>query len=280
MMREPSFLRRFARHHGALAGAVFLLLLCSVALFGSWLHPGDPLAMQSRPFLWPGQRSAFPLGTDQLGRDVLSGLIAGARISMGVGLTAAISTILIGVAVGAGAGGSRGFLDDALMRLTEVFQTIPSFVFVIVIVAILQPSLVHIVLAIALVSWPSVARIVRAEMLSLRSRDFVASCRMIGMSRMRIIVTQMLPNCLGSVIMLASMLVALAILTEAALSFLGLSDPNVMSWGQMIGNGRAALREDWYLVALPGLAIIATVLALNLVGEGVNDALNPRLRDG
>ncbi len=280
MMDEPGFLRRFARNRAALGGTAFLLLLFAVAVFGPWLHPGDPMTMQSRPFLWPGQRPAFPLGTDQLGRDVLSGLIAGARISMGVGLTAALSTILIGVAVGGAAGGSHRWVDDALMRLTEVFQTIPAFVFVIVLVAILKPTLGHIVLAIALVSWPSVARIIRAEMLSLRQRDFVASCRMIGMSRTRIIATQMLPNCLGPVIVLASMLVAVAILTEAALSFLGLSDPNVMSWGRMIGNGRSALRQDWYLVAFPGLAIIATVLALNLVGEGVNDALNPRLRDG
>jgi peptide/nickel transport system permease protein len=280
MMHEPSFLRRFARNRAALAGLVVLLLLLAVAALGPWLHPGDPMAMQSRPFLWPGQRPAFPLGTDQLGRDVLSGLIAGARISMGVGLTAAASTVLIGVAVGGAAGGSYRLVDDALMRVTEVFQTIPAFIFVIVLVAILKPTLVHIVLAIALVSWPAVARIVRAEMLSLRSRDFVASCRMIGMSNTRIVVTQMLPNCIGPVIVLASLLVALAILTEAALSFLGLSDPNVMSWGRMIGNGRSALRDDWYLVALPGLAIIVTVLALNLIGEGVNDALNPRLRDG
>jgi peptide/nickel transport system permease protein len=279
-MTDAGFWRRFARNRGAVAGSVFLLLLIALALLGPWLHPGDPMAMQSRPFLWPGQREAFPLGTDQLGRDVLSGLIAGARISLEVGLTAAISTILIGVAVGATAGGVPGFVDDALMRLTEVFQTIPAFIFVIVLVAILQPTLAHIVLTIALVSWPAVARIVRAEMLSLRSRDFVASCRMIGMSRARIVVTQMLPNCLGPVIALASMLVAIAILTEAALAFLGLSDPNVMSWGRMIGNGRSALRQDWLLVALPGLAIIVTVLALNLIGEGVSDALNPRLRDG
>jgi peptide/nickel transport system permease protein len=279
-MTEPSFVHRFARNRGALAGLAFLLLLFAVATLGPWLHPGDPMSMQSRPFLWPGERLEFPLGTDQLGRDVLSGLIAGSRISMGVGLMAALSTILIGLAVGGAAGGSHWLVDDALMRLTEVFQTIPAFVFVIVLVAILTPTLSHIVLAIALVSWPAVARIVRAEMLSLRSRDFVASCQMIGMSRARIIITQMLPNCLGPVIVLASMLVAIAILTEAALSFLGLSDANVMSWGRMIGNGRSALRQDWYLVALPGLAIIATVLALNLVGEGINDALNPRLRDG
>jgi peptide/nickel transport system permease protein len=156
----------------------------------------------------------------------------------------------------------------------------PSFLFVLVVVAILKPSLANVVFAIGVVSWPSVARIVRADLLSLRERDFVLSCRVIGMGRLRIILTQLLPNCLGPVIVMASMLVASAILTEAALSFLNLSDANLMSWGRMVGIGRDSLRHAWYLSAIPGFAILLAVLALNLVGEGLNDALNPRLRDG
>ena len=270
--------RVFLRRPPALLGLAVLVLLVLVAAAGPFLHPGDPMRMAGRPFLWPGANPRFPLGTDQLGRDVLLGMIEGARVSLEIGLGAAVSAILIGVAVGATAGAASGWVDDALMRVTELFQTIPSFLFALVIVAIMRPSLPHVVLAIAAVSWPGVARVVRAEMLSLRERDFVASCRIIGMGRVRTVVTQMLPNCLASVIMLASLLVATAILTEAALSFLNLADANVMSWGRMIGNGRSALRQAWYLSAIPGGAILLTVLALNLVGEGINDALNPRLR--
>lgn len=268
----------FARKPAAMLGLVLLALLASLAIFGPMLHPGDPMRMAGRPFLWPGSNPRFPLGTDQLGRDVLLGMIQGAGVSLTIGLGAAASAIVIGVVIGGAAGSASGWLDDVLMRITELFQTIPSFLFALVIVAITRPSLAHVTLAIAAVSWPGVARVVRAEMLSLRERDFVASCRIIGMGRLRIVVTQMLPNCLASVIMLASLLVATAILTEAALSFLNLADGNVMSWGRMIGNGRSALRQAWYLSVIPGGAILLTVLALNLVGEGVNDALNPRLR--
>jgi peptide/nickel transport system permease protein len=268
----------FVRKPVPMIGLTLLVMLGLVAAFGPLVHPGEPMRMAGRPFLWPGSNPRFPLGTDQLGRDVLLGMIQGARVSLTIGVGAAASAILIGVVIGGAAGSAAGWLDDLLMRVTELFQTIPSFLFALVIVAITRPSLPHVTLAIAAVSWPGVARVVRAEMLSLRQRDFVASCRIIGMGKFRIVVTQMLPNCLASVIMLASLLVATAILTEAALSFLNLADGNVMSWGRMIGNGRGALRQAWYLSAIPGGAILLTVLALNLVGEGINDALNPRLR--
>jgi len=279
-MNDVPLWRRFLRNRAAVGGLGVLLLVLAIALAGPALHPRGALTMAGRPFLWPGQNPRFPLGTDNLGRDVLSGLIEGARISLWVGSTAALSTILAGIIVGAASGSGTPGLDEGLMHLTEVFQTIPNLLFAILLVTILKPTLAHIVFAISAVSWPAVARIVRAEMLSLRNRDFVASCRMIGMGRMRIVLTQMLPNCLSSVIVMASLLVATSILAEAALSFLNLSDSNVMSWGRMVGNGRAALRQAWYLVAIPGGAIMLTVLALSLVGAGVNDALNPRLRDG
>jgi peptide/nickel transport system permease protein len=279
-MIDQSLWRRFLRNRAAVAGFCFLLVVVAMGVVGPALHPRGALTMAGRPFLWPAQNPRFPLGTDNLGRDVLSGLIEGARISLWIGITASVTTILVGVVVGAASGSGTAGLDELLMHLTEVFQTIPNLLFAILIVTILKPTLGHIVFAISAVSWPAVARIVRAEMLSLRGRDFVASCRMIGMGRMRIVLTQLLPNCLSSVIVMASMLVATSILAEAALSFLNLSDSNVMSWGRMIGNGRSSLRDAWYLVAIPGCAIMLTVLALSLVGAGVNDALNPRLRDG
>jgi peptide/nickel transport system permease protein len=165
------------------------------------------------------------------------------------------------------------------MRLTELFQTIPAFLFAIVLVAIFQPSVATIVLAIGVVSWPPVARLTRGEFLSLRSREFVQACIAMGMGDLRIIVLHCLPNALAPIVVTGSLMVASAILTEAGLAFLGLGDPNVMSWGTIIGAGREVLRSAWYVCALPGVAILLTVLAINLVGEGVNDALNPRLKN-
>jgi len=257
-------------------GASILIALWLASLVGPWLHPVDPMDMVGRPFVWPGVNPRFPLGTDQLGRDVLSGMLSGAQISLGIGVVSAASAILIGLAVGAAAGGIGGYVDDALMRICEVFQNIPGFILAIVLLSIFGVSVPKMIVCISIVSWPPVARIVRAEMLSLRQRDFVASCRLIGMTRLRIIATQMLPNSLAPVFVMASMITASAILIEAALSFLNLSDPNLMTWGKMIGNGRATLRTSWYLVALPGCAIFVTTIALNILGEGVSDVLNSR----
>jgi len=212
-----------------------------------------------------------------MGRDVLAGLIHGAWVSLLIGLAATAASVGIGTTVGALAGYFGGWVDDALMRLTEVFQTIPNFIFVIVLVTIFKPAIRTIVLAIAIVSWPPIARLVRAEFLTLRRREFVQACIVLGMTESRIIWRQILPNCLAPVIVFGSIMVATAILVEAGLAFLGLGDPNVMSWGKMIGDGRGALRTAWYLSAIPGVAILLTVLSLNLVGEGLNDALNPRI---
>ena len=164
------------------------------------------------------------------------------------------------------------------MRLTEIVQTIPPFVLTIILVAVFRPSLRTIVIAICVVSWPSVARLVRAEVLSLREREFVQAGVAMGMSDLRLILTQILPNALTPVIVAASLMMATSILLEAGLAFLGLGDPNVVSWGTIIGAGRESIRDAWYICALPGLAIFLAVLGLNLVGEGLNDAFNPRLR--
>ncbi len=270
--------RRFLRRPPAVLGLIGLALVIGAALLAPWLFPGDPLDMAAQPRMWPGEDPEFPLGTDMLGRDVLAGLVHGARVSLLVGFTAALAALLIGISVGAVAGYAGGLPDDVLMRLTEVFQTIPNFLLIIVLVVVLQPSLSTIIIAIAAVSWPSLARLVRAEVMALRRRDFVQSCVTIGMGHGRIVLTQILPNCLAPILVTGSIMVATAILIETGLSFLGLGDPNVVSWGSMIGAGRAGLRTAWYLCAIPGLAIIATVLSINLVAEGLNDALNPRLR--
>ena len=270
-------LRRFARNRAALAGLVVLLAIVVVAIAGPSLFlRGGPFELAGPPFSPPFGR--FPLGTDMLGRNELAGLVYGARTSLLIGLAATLFATLLGVVVGGLAGYFGGALDETLMRLTEMFQTIPSFLFAILVVAILSPSIATVILAIAIVSWPPMARLVRGEFRALRNREFVQACIAMGMSDTRVIMLHVLPNCISSIIVTGSLLVATAILTESALSFLGLSDPNVMSWGFMVGAARDFLQRAWWLCAIPGVAILVTVLAINLVGDGLNDALNPKLR--
>lgn len=271
--------KRFLRNKAATGGALFLLVVVILAIVGPTLHTASPWDMASSPLQWPGDDPAFPLGTDMLGRDVLAGMLHGARVSLAIGLIATAVSLMVGVLVGALSGYHGGWIDAALMRVTEVVQTIPAFLLCIVLVVAFKPSLTTIVAAIAISSWPAVARLVRGEVLSLRQRDFVMAAQTVGMNDRRILFTQILPSALPPVIVMGSLMVATAILVEAGLSFLGLSDPNVMTWGVIIGAGRDALAEAWYLAALPGLAITLTVMSLNLVGEGINDALNPRMRD-
>lgn len=272
-----AFLRRFGRNRGALGGLVALLAIVVIAIVGPslFLHSG-PFELVGPPFSSPFGR--YPLGTDMLGRNELAGLVYGARTSLLIGLAATFFATLLGATIGGLAGYYGGSLDETLMRLTEMFQTIPSFLFAILVVAILSPSIGTVVLAIAVVSWPPMARLVRGEFRALRNREFVQACISMGMSDARVIVLHVLPNCVSSIIVTGSLLVATAILTESALSFLGLSDPNVMSWGFMVGAARDFLQRAWWLCAIPGMAILVTVLAINLVGDGLNDALNPKLR--
>jgi peptide/nickel transport system permease protein len=275
------FLRRFARNRGALIGLLVLALIVAAAIAAPTLYPTSPWRMVSRPFMAPFMLDRFPLGTDALGRDVASGLMHGARVSLLIGLVSTLVALLIGVPLGAIAGYFGGVVDDLCMRFTELFQTVPSFALAIVIVAILQPSITSIVLAIALVSWPPVTRLVRGEVLSLRSRDYVQAAITVGQRTPRIIFGQVLPNTIAPIIVMASLMIASAILLESSLSFLGLGDPNLMTWGYMVGAGRTRLIEAWWISFFPGLAIFLAVLALNLVGEGLSDALNPRLaREG
>ena len=271
-----SFLRAFARNRGALVGLAILFAAVALAAAAPLLFPFSPWDMQGAPFAAPGEEG-FLLGSDALGRDVAAGIAYGAHVSLLIGATATAAALLFGVLLGAAAGYAGGLVDDAIMRLTELFQTVPSFMLAVVLVAIFTPSFATVVAAIAIVSWPPVARVVRAEFLGLRHREFVLAAELQGRSPLAIAAREILPNAMPPIVVLGSLMVASAILLESALSFLGLGDPNLMSWGYMIGAGRSVIRLAPWTSVFPGLAIFLTVLALNLVGEGISDALNPRL---
>lgn len=272
-----NLLRRFARHHGALFGSLILFLVFTAALLASVLFPQDPMRIVATPELWPFQEFSHPLGTDAMGRDIASLIAHGARASLLIGVFAALTATVIGVTVGALAAYYGGWVDELVMRGAELFQIIPNLIFLLGIVAILGPTLANITLAIGFVSWNGIARLTRAEFLSLRERDFVSACRASGMGDLHIIIGEILPNALPPVVVLSSLTVASAILFESAISFLGLGDANLASWGRLIGDGRTLIRTSWFICAVPGVAIMLTVLALNLVGDGFNDALNPKL---
>jgi peptide/nickel transport system permease protein len=270
------FWKAFARNRGALIGLVILAGVIFLALFADLIYPHSPWDMVTRPFAPPFSNGAL-LGSDTLGRDIASGIAHGARVSLLIGLTSTAVALFIGVSLGALSGFYGGRVDDAIMRFTELFQTIPNFVLAVMLVAIFTPSLGSEVTAIAIVSWPPLARLARGEFLSLRNREFVQAAVTTGQSTPAIILREILPNSMSPIIVAASLTVATAILLESALSFLGLGDPNMMSWGYMIGASRTVMRQAWWMSFFPGVAILITVLAINLVGEGLNDALNPKL---
>jgi peptide/nickel transport system permease protein len=268
--------RRHFRNKAGVLGLILLTLVLLCAFFGPLLYPVNPFELLGRKFIPPGEK--FFLGTDYLGRDVLAGIIQGSRTSLLVGVMAAGMMMTIGITFGALAGYYGGLIDEALMRLTEFFQVLPSFILAMVVVTLFKPTLWSIILAISISTWTGTARILRAEFMSIRERDFVTASRAIGSKNKRIIFREILPNALPPMIVNASLMVGVAILFEAGLSFLGLADPNVMSWGYMIGSSRVYLRQAWWTVTFPGLAIFLTVLSLSLVGDWLNDFLNPKSR--
>jgi peptide/nickel transport system permease protein len=267
----------FIRNYAAVAGLIILALIIIGAAFGPTLYPTDPFEMVWSPFTPPGV-DGFILGTDYLGRDLLSQIIYGARVTLIIGLSAAIVTVVIGVTIGALAGFHRGLIEEILMRITEFFQVLPTLLFSMVIVALFGASLPMITLAIGVVSWTAVARITRAEFLRIRELEYVMASRASGTSNWKLMFFVILPNALPPIIVQSALMVGSAILFEAGLSFLGLTDPNVISWGQIIGSNRQYILESSFTVTIPGLAIFITVLAISLVGDGLNDALNPKLR--
>ncbi|OYN98154.1 peptide ABC transporter permease [Enemella evansiae] len=270
--------RRFARSRPALISLVWLVLVLLVALFAGLIAPYPPFEGGPDARLPPGSGNHL-LGTNHLGQDVFSQLVHGARVSLLVGFSVALAATVIGVLVGAVAGFFGGVVDSVLMRISEFFQTLPRLVLALVIVALFGSGLFGMIVVLSLLSWPQTARVVRSGVQSVRQSAYVDAARVAGMPAGTVILREVLPNVMSSVVVIASLDVAAAILTEASLSFFGLGDPNFVSWGGMLFQAQAYLRTAWWMAVFPGLAIALVVLALNLVGDGLNDALNPRLKE-
>ncbi|SDT16494.1 peptide/nickel transport system permease protein [Jiangella sp. DSM 45060] len=255
---------------------VFIVLLVLVALVGPFVLPGNPAAI-SRDVLQPPSPDAL-FGTDHLGRDQLTRMVYGARISLLVGVLAAGMAIVVGIAVGACAGFFGGIVDIALMRMSEFFQVIPTLIVAVAIVALIGPGLANIIGVIALLSWAQTARVTRAEVLRVKQLDYVNAVRCLGHREFLVLLREVIPNSLPAVMPLIALGVADAILQESSISFLGLGSPDTISWGLLLHDGQQNLLSAWWMVVIPGLAIFATVLSLNILGDAVSTALNPRLR--
>ena len=266
----------FLRNRTAVIGLVVILALVIVALAADVISPEAQGGMGFGPTLPPS--AEHPMGTDNLGRDVFYRWVHGARISMAIGAFAAATSIVIGVVVGLFAGYRGGFSDDGLMRFTEAIQTTPRFFLALVVVVLFGSSIVHIALIIGLLSWPGIARLIRAESLSIREHEYIQAARCIGAADIRIMFQHVFPNAVQPAVVAGSLLVSQAILIESALSFLGLGDPSTPSWGLMLNQAQAFLATGWWLAAFPGLGILLASLGFNLLGDGLNEVMNPTLR--
>jgi len=273
-----AFLRQYKKNRGAAFGLVLILIFLIFAIFANIISPYDPLDIAVGPPLQAPDAKYF-MGTDDLGRDVFSQFFFGARLSILVGLLAALTATAVGLMVGSIAGYFGGLIDEFLMRLSEIFLVIPAFFLALVLLTIYGSSVWLVILVIGGLGWPPVARIIRAEFLSFKEREFVDSARVIGVSKFNIIIREIMPNALPPAIVSATLVVGIAILAEASLSFLGLTDPSAVSWGQLLFRAQQYLRTAWWLFVFPGLGIFCTVLGINLVGDGLNDVLNPKLKE-
>ncbi|MCC6249737.1 MAG: ABC transporter permease [Rubrivivax sp.] len=269
--------RVFSGNKAALLGLLLLAFVVTTMLLGPGLYGVAAFDIAGAPFTPPFTDPALWLGTDYLGRDVLAGVLIGGRATVLVGLSAAAVAVTIGVTIGALAGYFGGWVDLALSRVTELFQVLPALLFAMVLVTLFQPSLMVVVFAIGVVAWTGTARLARAEFLRLAHLEYANAARAMGAGHLRLMLREILPNALPPLIVSATLIVGAAILFEAGLSFLGLSDPNVMSWGLMIGSNRRNILECWWAVTFPGAMIFVTVLAVSLIGDGLNDAFNPKL---
>ncbi len=269
--------RRFSANSAALAALVLLVVIALVAIFAPQLATHDPIAISRDRLMEPSL--SHLMGTDNVGKDVFSAILYGARVSLTVGILAGLTSLLIGVVVGALAGYYGGWIDSALMRVSEFFQIIPRFFLAILIVALLGGGLEKTILVIGGLSWPSIARIMRAQFLSLKEREMVEAARAAGFGNWHIIVREILPNAIPPAIVQGTLDISEAILLEAGLSFFGLSNPDMPSWGEMLNRAQPFLRTAWWMSLFPGLAIFTTVLAFNLVGDGINDMINPQLKE-
>jgi peptide/nickel transport system permease protein len=271
-----NFLRRFRRNRGALAGAVLIAALSLAAAAAPFLAPSDPLAQKLTERLAPPSGSHW-MGTDDLGRDVFSRALFGARVSLEVGVVAVGIMAIVGVSAGLAAGYLGGLADMFLMRLIDVLLCFPTIFLILMVIAFIEPDIKNVMVVIGLTSWMGLARLVRGEVLSLRERDFILSARGLGLSHARILLVHLLPNLASPVLVSATLGVGSAILTESALSFLGLGvQPPQPSWGNILTVGKDYMHIAWWLSLFPGLAILATVMSFNLLGEGLRDVLDPR----
>jgi len=278
LARGSIFWTRLRRNRGALAGGAIVLALIATALLAPWIAPHDPVGNNLAHALVPPGRNGYLLGTDNLGRDLLSRIIFGSRISLSVGLVVQGAAVVIGTSFGLLAGYYGGVIDDLVSGLTNIMFAFPRFLFALAIMAVLGASLFNVFLALGVVSWPTLCRLVRAETLAIKAKDFVEAARAGGASDRRILWRHILPNCLGPIVVVATLGVAGAILSEASLSFLGLgAQPPAPSWGSMLSRGRAYIWSASWLTIFPGLAIFLAVLGLNLLGDGIRDALDPRI---
>jgi peptide/nickel transport system permease protein len=272
------FWRYFKRNRLAIGGLITIVIIFLIAIFAFLLAPYDPGKTNVSKKLTPPSLENF-LGTDQLGRDVFSRMLYGSRISLSVGFVAVAISIFIGVFVGAIAGYYGRWVDSVLMRFVDIMLCFPSFFLILTVVALLGPSLFNVMAVIGITSWMGTSRFVRAEFLSLRERDFVQAAKALGVRDYRVIFRHILPNALAPVFVTATLDVATAVLVEAGLSFLGFGvQPPAPSWGNVLTEGRTYIFDAWWLTIFPGLAILITVLSFNLLGEGLRDALDPRLR--
>jgi peptide/nickel transport system permease protein len=273
--RKAGLRQRLLRRPTTLLALTFLVLLVALALFAPAVTAYDPLSGGDNSLLPPLSPDHW-LGTDDLGRDLWARIIYGSRISLTVGIASAAFAVMVGVIVGALAGYFGGRLDTLLMRIAEFFQTLPRFVVALIVIALFGTSVFKMILVIAALSWPQLARVVRASVATLAQSQFVDAARVAGMGHGAIIVREILPNAAAPIIVLGSLDIAMAILIEASLSFFGLGDPNHVSWGAMLNDAQQYLRTAWWMSAFPGLAIALTVLSFNVLGDALNDALNPR----
>ncbi len=278
MERAKDFWRRFKKNRPAVVGLFILLLLFIVTVFADFLTPYDPWESRFEDKLQPPSWRHI-MGTDNFGRDVMSRIIFGSRISLLVGFSAAAITIFVGVLVGSIAGYFGGLMGNVVMRVTELFMVIPTFFLILLIVAVFGGSIWNVIVVIGITTWPGTARVVRASFLSLKEKEFVEAARLVGSGNFRIIFKHILPNAMGPVIVLTSLRVASSILAEAGLSFLGLGDINYVTWGQLLYKAQIYMRISWWSAVFPGLMIFIAVLAFNLIGDGLTDALNPRLKE-
>jgi peptide/nickel transport system permease protein len=274
LSRRRVALRRFVRHPAGMVGLVMTVALVGVGLFANSVAPGDPFAYAGKPLAPPSAAHRF--GTDNLGRDVARAIVHGLQTSAVVVLWVVLIASVIGLVVGAVSGYVGGLVDDALQRFTELFQSIPRFFLVLLVLALFGSGFHNMILVLGLTSWPTLTRVVRAECLSLRERPFVEAARSLGASNLRILVRHILPNVVPAAVVVIALLASRIILLEASLSFLGLGDPNVMSLGFLVANAQRFIRVAWWMSVFPGAALGLAVLGVNLLGDGLNDMLTPR----